>query len=409
MPRKLSLVMIGLLLFSCITAVQAVEKTPKDIVLERARDLKRAGHSKQSADVLREAIKKWPDDPKMWLALSYVLESIPDYSGALDALKHVQKLRPSMPNLLPRVRDLEAKISQEKVGKDEYLTPQEQKAKELFLQAVKEKSFGKFDLAFPRFIDVVDLDPRFLDGKDSGMIQAAINYYREQKKSDIPDSYYYLGVYQFFSQNFDYATALFQQYLAKNPSPEMVQKTRERLQAIDKAKAALAESMAQTSQPAKLPVPTPTPKKNVPKIATPTPGLIPVASDAAPAALTGVAPDAEYAGKSADELISEATAAREAGKIGKAINIMTAATQLAPSATNLMALADIYYANSQAGDAGATRSAVQMYHSIMNAYPNSPEANQARKRLLTYQVPVAQRSKEVLEFFQKHGYPDAPQ
>ena len=414
MTRRLALVVFGCLLCAFAPNLLAGPKGPKEADIERARELKRAGKLKESAEVLRQATAKWPTDARMWLALSYILEANSDFSGAQEALKRVLTLQPNAPNIMSRLHDLGKKAEQQKASTETYLTPEEKKARDLFQQALKEKSFGQFDLAFQHFIDVVDLDPKYLDGRDGGMISAALNFYKSRQKTDVPNALYYLGVYQLFQQNFDSAEALLRECLSKNPAPEMVTRVNERLLAIQKAKDALAASVAQDVKPEPAAKPldqasgrtdAPPPSASAPA----SPDQVPApAEEAAPPELVGVPADGEFVGKSPDELLAEARAARAAGDTGRAINFLNAATRANPTPSGFMELADIYHESAKNGvnKDDSMRTAIRYYQTVMKQYPSSSEAAQARSRVRGYQAPAVQRAQEVLDYFQKSGFPN---
>ncbi|MBF0548224.1 MAG: tetratricopeptide repeat protein [Candidatus Riflebacteria bacterium] len=375
------------------------EKINKEVYLSKAKDFLKQNNTSEALQTLEKGLSEYPNEPKLMFALGSLLEKNGRLTEARDFYVKVKNVLPNYPALTFKIEQLEVKINLEKRNKSSYLTTEQKKAREIFLEVLRDKSLGKFEIAFPKFIDCVDLDPTFLDGIDEGIIKAGLNYYKEEFRKKSKDALYYFSVYIAFMGNFSDAISGLQKFIASNPSPEMKECAETRIKKIEELKKNLDKSV-QNSQIAEN---KPNPLSNFPKVLDKKPQTVSSSIAIASTSASGTISAPREESKDFGELMAKGLAAKDEGKIGDAIKFLTLANQVQPDPRSTLVLGDIYYADAKERPelTNLARTALEYYFKIQKDFPDSPEAATAKIRITSMQSPVLKRSKEVLEYFEK--------
>ncbi|MFZ2959482.1 MAG: HEAT repeat domain-containing protein [Candidatus Ozemobacteraceae bacterium] len=194
---------------------------PTDQFLNQVKDLMKAKSFGRAVTLIKQELGNKPTEYKLWLALGYCYEGDKKPGDALIAFRHAQKLNPGLNNLEARIKSLEKLLKPETpVKTDQYLTPDQKKAKEIFAQVLKDKSFGKFDEAFQNFLVCVDLNSDYLNGNDEGVILAALNYYQENLAKGDKETRFYHSAYLYFKGDYNNAEQGFYKFIEAKPTDE---------------------------------------------------------------------------------------------------------------------------------------------------------------------------------------------
>ncbi len=401
-PRVLCLV---LLLVSSALASLAQED-PVSVTLNRVKTLLKAKQAQEAVTVLEGALKKNPKAHQLWVALGFVYEETNEPAKALHAFKQAQSLKVGLAGVATRIVNLEKQLkkSAPPTAADQSAPENVRRAKALFKEAVEEKSLGNFESAFPKFVECTELDPTYL-ADEKGMIPAALHFYREMSRRD-PSALFYYGVYQHMYGDLDSASRLLERFLAGSPDPDLAKRARQRLAAIAAARQQIAEAAAAAeaarqkaaAPPPRPPVtlatapatgitqPSPTPETGS---ATPTPpALVELPSAASQFATTEVA-----------DLLAEANALRTT-KPAEALKLVSIAADRKSDPTTLLTLGDLYLEENPKHGVGA---AIQTYQRILSDFPKSPQAAQARRKILDLQPSPEKRAQEVSDYFAQRG------
>jgi hypothetical protein len=99
-----------------------------------------------------------------------------------------------------------------------------------------------------------------------------------------------------------------------------------------------------------------------------------------------------------DQLFAEAVSLSATRPI-KAINLLSRSMSDGnPPAEHIMTLGDLY-----AGQQGFAKEAISTYRKIVDRYPGTKQAEEARKKILGMNPSAEQRAKEVFEYFSNSG------
>lgn len=219
---------LGLCVFLALTSLAGNAQTTDSLkinpTLVRVKELLRAKQPEKAVTLLQDELKKQPTNAQFLYALGYSYEINKEPNKALEAFRHANRLNPGFPGLAMRIRNLEATLNteQESAGDDSSLSEEQKKARSLFREALKEKSFGNFDKAFALFADCVELDIGYLGGNDEGIIVTALNHY-ESKLNVSKDSSatLYYNLFRFFRGDREFAERELNSFLASKPAPEL--------------------------------------------------------------------------------------------------------------------------------------------------------------------------------------------
>jgi tetratricopeptide (TPR) repeat protein len=246
-------------------------------------------------------------------------------------------------------------------------------------------------------VKAVDLD-RSLIGSQQKLIELGLSFFSNPKNLfTLEEKTCYLGFYSFFAGDYENAARELKEYVAKYPDGSEIKNARSKLEEI----ALLEEQLKSASQQKK-----PAPKQAKDKTA---PEVKPVVTVSPPASLQQNVPEAvfeekpayvapqvqdEYAALDSAQLFSEAMAIaserplKAIGILGKAIKSGNASPEVYGS------LADIY-----ASRKGFEKDAISTYREIMEKFPGTSAAADAKQKILKMSPSPEQRAREVNEYF----------
>ncbi|MBF0406823.1 MAG: tetratricopeptide repeat protein [Candidatus Riflebacteria bacterium] len=387
--KKRFIFLAGCILFSQFSDLNftyaAKPGTGPDTFLTKARD--EAKNNLQDAiNTLSEGLTKFPNDPKILYAMGTLLEKINRLDESLDTFKKVKNILPNYPSLSFKIELLEVKIALEKRNKSAYLNADQKKARELFLEVLKDKSLGKFEIAFPKFIECADLDPDFLDGIDQGIIKTGLNYYSVAMSNNQPDSLFYHSVYLALMGDFSKALIGLNKYVSSDISEEKKALTRARIKKIEEWKKNLENSLKLTLVDGKTTIEKPQIKtfQNIKKAGNENSDIVKNSSETKIEIPTNV-----------NELISKGLEAKETGNLGLATKYLFKANNIAKSPETLFAIAEIYYSRAKqiSGLSNAATDAIHYLREVIKQFPGSNEAIRAQKYISSFRSSIIQKQK----------------
>ncbi len=379
-------------------AAQQGQSRSTSAVLNEVKDLYKQKDFQKAISLLEDRLKQRPQDYQLWVGLGRCQEGAGNYRQAIVSYRKAQSLKLGLADVANRIINLDKIIKDQSASytADPTLPPEIQKARSLFQQAKNAKSLGKFDEAFPLFIEAADLDPNYLS-EDDGFIRTALNFYRAKLKSeDTLNGRYLLGVYLQFASMWDEASAEYKHVLSSKPEKDLADKTEARLKAINEArkKLAAAQALEASSQTA-----------SAPKTVTIKPALVKaplVASDTVASGVPSIVEEerAALSGASKEEMLNRAMELRSQKKPTEALNIVAMAVSNKEDPDTYLTLGDLYMESNAKEN---VKAAIAAYRKVMTLAPKSDMAASARKKILALQTPHEQRVKEVAEYFEKHG------
>ncbi|RCK81800.1 MAG: hypothetical protein OZSIB_0934 [Candidatus Ozemobacter sibiricus] len=403
-PLSLSLFLAFLLFGSSLAAL--AQEDPVNVTLNRVKALLKAKQPQEAAALLEGAVKKNPKAHQLWVALGFVYEETEEPAKALQAFKQAQSLKIGLPGVASKIINLEKRL--QKAGPataSEKNAPENvRRARALFKEAVEEKSLGKFETAFPKFIECTELDPSYLVD-EHGMIPAALYFYKEMSKRD-PGALFYYGIYQHMYGDLDAAQRLLEKFLDSKPAADLEKRARQRLAAIATARQQMAAAAAAEEAARQKAAAATTPKSpatgttaSPSKPLSPVAPTEPVAAASGPSVIEVPSATAQYATSNLTELLQEADALR-ATKPVEALKLYSIAADRKNDPKILLTLGDLYLQENPKHGVGP---AIQTYQRILSEFPKSPQAAEARRKILELQPPPEKRAQEVADYFAQHG------
>jgi len=231
--------------------------------LKQVKELMQAKNYSKAITLIAAELRSKPQEYQLWLAMGYCRERMQQKKEALDAFKRARTLNPKIPGINSRIGSIEEirKIGQ--AGKeDEYLTPEQKKAKKLFAKVIKDKGYGRFDEAFAAFPECVDLNPAYLNGNDEGVIAAGLNFFQEKLERGDRNARFMLSVYLYFKGDYTGSEDGLNKFIDMKPAPELIEKAKKYLKLIvdqrevQSQALSQAQGQAQGQAPVKVPIKT---------------------------------------------------------------------------------------------------------------------------------------------------------
>jgi len=383
-------------------AAQQGSATSTSAVLNEVKDLYKQKDFSKAISLLEGKLKERPQDYQLWVGLGRCQEGAGNFRQAIISYRKAQSLKLGLTDIANRIINLDKIIRDQTASftADPTLSPEIQKARHLFLRAKNAKSLGKFEEAFPLFVEAADLDPTYLS-EDDGFIRAALNFYRAKlKNEDLLINRYYIGVYLQFASMWDDAITEYRKILSSNPDKELADKSEARLKAIDETRKKIADAQALDASISIASASETTPVKPAPV------NTQRVASDtvlATPATGTPSIAEEERAAlgdASKEEMLNRAMELRAQNKPTEALNIVAMAVSKKEDPDSYLTLGDLYMESNSKEN---TKAAIAAYRKVLTLAPRSEMAAAARKKILALQTSHEQRVKEVAAYFEKHG------
>ncbi|MBI3039776.1 tetratricopeptide repeat protein, partial [bacterium] len=323
-----------------------IEESESKRILKNVKELLRQKKPEKAITILKDSIKSDSKNAIFWVALGFSYEAANLLKEALEAFKNAQTLQPSLRNVGLRILVIEQKLkkqgnaSQTETQSESPLSETQKKARELFARAKSEKLDGKFESAFEKFIECVELDPDYLGGNDDGFIEAGLNYYAQRIKEKDKNAIYFFCIFKDFFGDYDSAERGLRKFLDLKPSKEMVAKATERLKLVEEHKKRAAIVLA-----------SPKPKEPLKKIQKGTVSNPPVeTASSAPNSLASTSsdllplenPQDMYKDLPANELLERALEMKENNDNGNALKLLALAARKSKDPRVSLALGDSY-------------------------------------------------------------------
>lgn len=335
-------------------------------------------------------LKKHKTSHRLWLALGYVLEADGQFEKALKAFYEARNLKTGIEGLPERITRLENLLKSTKSDNPE--SP----AAKLLAQAKYQIAMNNVRKGLMLFADAVLAD-RSLIGSEGKIVDLGKKHFNDNSiKHAEEDKLFFGGIFLFFAGNYDESGRFLQDYTNKFPEGEKIHIATNKLAEIESIKQQIAAARPDIKKPvvettAKADLKGAERKDKLPEKTVKAEIVI-----SRPASYTPTSKTDEYAGMSSQELYDEAIALMSA-RPAKAISLLSKSIESGGGSPELfMTLADLY-----SGRKGAEKEAIATYRIIMEKYPNTALAKEAKQKIINMQPSNLQRSKEVAEHFSK--------
>ncbi len=385
--RRLALATI--LALASVAIADAADGLQVSDVLKKTSLLMRERRYKEAHQLVKDSLQSDAQSPKLWLALGYVLEADGQYSDALKAFYRSKELKADTAGLNERIKRLEDLL---KTQTKPVTTSSNPAAAEALAKARDYVEAGETKKGLAEFANAVHLD-RALLATEQNLIDLGLKFFSN------PENLYtneekncYLGFYSFFAGNYKDAERELNAYVKNYPDGSEIERAKARLAEI----AFIEEQMKTMKPPAKpalKPVAAEKPEEKQPD--KPQQARQP---EATPKEEKPVFPQPidELAGLDASQLYNEAMAVvnqkplKAMGILGRAISSDGAKPEYYKS------LADLYAARK-----GFAKEAISTYRQIMDKFPGTVHAAEAKQKILEMNPSTDQRAREVSEYFEK--------
>lgn len=336
-------------------------------------------------------LKKHRTSHRLWLALGYVLEADGQFEKALKAFYEARNLKTGIEGLPERITRLENLLKNSKSDNSD--AP----GSSLLAQAKYQIAMKNVKKGLLLFAEAVLAD-RSLIGSEGKLVDLGKKHFSDNSiKHAEEEKSFYGGIFLFFAGNYDESSESLQKYVNKFPEGDKVQIAKNKLEEIVSIKQQIsAAAMSDKNKAVAQTDAKPDEKKMEPKKHLPANPVKAEITTSRPASYVPPQTTDEYAGLSAGELYSEAMAIAPS-RPTKAISLLSKATRSGDAAPeHFMTLADLY-----SGRKGFEKEAIATYRIIMEKFPNTALANEAKQKILGMNPGRDQRAKEVAEHFSK--------
>ncbi len=379
------------------SVLNAAESKMVSDVLKKTSELMRERKYQEAKRLVSDSLEKEKESHRLWLAMGYISEADGKYQEALEAFYEARKLKADSEGLKERIARLENLLKG--AAKPAGATSE---ATETLARARYFVESGNTKKGLIEFVKAVYLD-RNLIGSEQKMIDLGLKFFSNPENLfTTEEKTCYLGFYSFFAGNYADARRELTDYVTRFPDGSEVAKAKQQLEEINQ----LEEQLRSMKNPAKTPAKPPvkqTEKRPEEKPADMTAETTPdtakndvqKGSEDKPVYVQTPKVD-EYAGMDSAQLYSEAMSLAERrplkaiGLLGRAINEGTTDPQYYQS------LADLY-----ASRKGFEKEAISTYRAIMEKFPGTMAASEAKRKILQMNPSAEQRAKEVFEHFQQ--------
>jgi len=376
------------------SVLNAAESKMVSEVLKKTSELMRERKYQEARQLVSESLKQEKESHRLWLAMGYISEADGKYQEALEAFYEARKLKADSEGLKERIARLENLLK----GSATPATSNSE-ATETLTRARYFVESGNTKKGLVEFVKAVYLD-RSLIGSEQKMIDLGLKFFSNPENLfTTEEKTCYLGFYSFFAGNYADARRELTDYVTRFPEGSEVAKAKQQLEEINQ----LEEQLRSMKTPVKTPVKPPVKQAEKKPEEKPAEAASPETDKAADQKSSEEKPVYvqtpkvdEYAGMDSAQLYSEAMSLAERrplkaiGLLGRAINEGTTDPQYYQS------LADLY-----ASRKGFEKEAISTYRAIMEKFPGTMAAADAKRKVLQMNPSVEQRAKEVFEHFQQ--------
>lgn len=378
------------------SVLNAAESKIVSEVLKKTSELMRERKYQEARQLVSESLEKEKESHRLWLAMGYISEADGKYQEALEAFYEARKLKSDSEGLKERIARLENLLK----GTVATATVSSE-ATETLTRARYFVESGNTKKGLVEFVKAVYLD-RSLIGSEQKMIDLGLKFFSNPENLfTTEEKTCYLGFYSFFAGNYADARRELTDYVTRFPEGSEVAKAKQQLDEINQLEEQLRSMKTPAKTPTKPPV-KPAEKKPEEKPADAAETSTETAkaaeqknSEEKPVYVPTPKVD-EYAGMDSAQLYSEAMSLAERrplkaiGLLGRAIKEGSAEPQCYQS------LADLY-----ASRKGFEKEAISTYRDIMEKFPGTMAATDAKRKILQMNPSAEQRAKEVFEHFQQ--------
>ncbi len=395
--RRIALATIMLMAAGPLSA--AAESSLVSDVLKKTSELMKERKYKEAQQLVTDSLNTEKDSFKLWLAMGNVLEADSQYAEALKAFYKARDLKDSVEGLKERIQRLENLL------KNTLPAAAPVKATEAEETLARAKYFvesGSTKKGLVEFVKAVHLN-RGLIGQEQKLIDLGLNFFSNQQNLfTTEEKNCYLGFYSFFAGNYEDASRELNAYIKQYPEGSEVEKARQKLDEI----ALLEEQLRAITQQKKPPVKQIKTKPVTSETVKPAEQPQPANPENAGQQATSPAPESEpyvapvvvdeFAGLDPAQLYTEAMSIAEKrplkaiGLLGKAIKSGDALPEY------YMGLANLY-----ASRKGFEKEAVSSYRDILQKFPGTVLASEAKRKILEMNPSPEQRAREVGEHYNK--------
>lgn len=376
------------------SVLNAAESKMVSEVLKKTSELMRERKYQEARQLVSESLKQEKESHRLWLAMGYISEADGKYQEALEAFYEARKLKADSEGLQERIARLENLLK----GSATPATSNSE-ATETLTRARYFVESGNTKKGLVEFVKAVYLD-RSLIGSEQKMIDLGLKFFSNPENLfTTEEKTCYLGFYSFFAGNYADARRELTDYVTRFPEGSEVAKAKQQLEEINQ----LEEQLRSMKTPVKTPVKPPVKQAEKKPEEKPAEAASPETDKAADQKSSEEKPVYvqtpkvdEYAGMDSAQLYSEAMSLAERrplkaiGLLGRAINEGTTDPQYYQS------LDDLY-----ASRKGFEKEAISTYRAIMEKFPGTMAAADAKRKVLQMNPSVEQRAKEVFEHFQQ--------
>ncbi len=376
------------------SVLNAAESKMVSEVLKKTSELMRERKYQEAKQLVSESLKQEKESHRLWLAMGYISEADGKYQEALEAFYEARKLKADSEGLKERIARLEnlLKGAATPAGATSEATETLTRAR-YFVES------GNTKKGLVEFVKAVYLD-RSLIGSEQKMIDLGLKFFSNPENLfTTEEKTCYLGFYSFFAGNYADARRELTDYVTRFPEGSEVAKAKQQLEEINQFEEQLRSMKTPVKTPAKPPVKQAEKKPEEKPAEAASPETAKAADQKSGEEKPVYVPTPkvdEYAGMDSAQLYSEAMSLAERrplkaiGLLGRAINEGTTDPQYYQS------LADLY-----ASRKGFEKEAISTYRAIMEKFPGTMAAADAKRKILQMSPSVEQRAKEVFEHFQQ--------
>lgn len=360
-------------------------------VLKSTSSLMKERKFSEAQKMIVGQLKKTRNSHKLWLALGYVMEADGQFEKALKAFYEARNLKTGIEGLPERISRLENLLKN--TGKDNADKP----AASLLAQAryqLEMKNTRKGLILFAEAVladqSLIGSEGRLVDLGNKFFSDSTIIHPEEEKL-------FFGGLFLFFAGNYDESEKALKTYASSFPDGDKRELAQKKLEEIKALRIQLKEVATPKTDKPKIVAKTEDAVGKAPKTDSAKVKNEPVKADSSnappPAYIPSLAKD-EYAEWSASELFTEAMNL-VSSRPTKAISLLSRATRSGSAAPeHYMTLADLY-----SGKKGFEKEAVATYRSIIEKFPDTELAKEARQKILSMNPDRGQRAKEVADHF----------
>lgn len=248
-------VILACLLTLILSCISTAASNVADVLNQVKEHLKQKDFA-SARTLLTDALKTNKEEYRLWLGLGYVYEEEQDYPKALQAFTFASELKTNIPGLSERIIRIQelVKTNWKEISGDSTEKTDEKANQSLLEKARYLLAFGKELEGYKTFYEAVEADRSIL-ANDFGLVEKGLNFFLKNSGKD-PESEFFTGAYQYFSGQYDKASAQLKKYISKNedsPRSQDAKKLLEETLEIIRMANAKQDPAETTKKPVKIP------------------------------------------------------------------------------------------------------------------------------------------------------------